>query len=153
MDAISRYMSADHRRCDDLFAAAEAAAGAGLWQDSQPAFEAFIEATERHLALEEDVLFPAFEARTGSAGGPTEVMRREHTQMRELIRELGETLVRRDPQGFTGIAEGLTILMQQHNLKEEAILYGMLDAALGAEQAELLARLESAAEGSGPRPG
>jgi DUF438 domain-containing protein len=63
--------------------------------------------------------------------GPTEVMRGEHRQMRDLLAQMRASLANRDSDDFGGNAETLLIMMQQHNMKEENILYPMCDNALG----------------------
>lgn len=148
MDAISDFLGPDHRRCDDLFEAAEAAVAAGDWARAREKFTAFAGAMDRHFAMEEDVLFPAFEARTGNQAGPPRVMRMEHGQMRELIREMEDALARRDGEGFAGLSETLLVLMQQHNLKEEQILYPMCDRVLADEGDTLVARMAGQAGAS-----
>jgi hemerythrin-like domain-containing protein len=97
----------------------------------------------RHFSMEEDVLFPAFEQRTGMSGGPTFVMREEHRQMNGLLAEMGAALARRDGQAYLGQSETLLMLMRQHNMKEENILYPMSDQALADRQSELLAAMEA----------
>ena len=47
------------------------------------------------------------------------------------------------PQENSGIADTLLIMMQQHNMKEENILYPMCDQHLSNELAPLLERLET----------
>ncbi len=59
-------------------------------------------------------------------------MRLEHAQMRPLLAQLEAACAARDGDGYAGAAETLLILMQQHNMKEENILYPMCDQALGA---------------------
>jgi DUF438 domain-containing protein len=66
--------------------------------------------------------------------GPTEVMRGEHRQMRDLLGQMSSGLADRDGDTFSGAAETLLILMQQHNMKEENILYPMCDNALGGSE-------------------
>jgi hypothetical protein len=51
--------------------------------------------------------------------------------MRELLAQMKAGLDDRDDDGFSGNAETLLIMMQQHNMKEENILYPMCDNALG----------------------
>jgi len=77
------------------------------------------------------MLFPAFEAVTGMTAGPTQMMRYEHAQMRELIEQMQSTQQRREKNAFAGVAETLLVMMQQHNMKEENILYPMCDRSLG----------------------
>lgn len=136
MPTISDYLSADHQRCDSLFAEAEAAA-AHNQADANAAFDAFAAAMLHHLDMEESVLFPAFEQATGSNMGPTRIMRMEHAQMRELFAQMQDALGANDSTTFAGLAETLLILMQQHNLKEEQMLYPMSDRALGEPAAVL----------------
>ncbi|MBS0614631.1 MAG: hemerythrin domain-containing protein, partial [Proteobacteria bacterium] len=87
---------------------------------------------EWHFSAEESRLFPSFEAATGTTAGPTSVMREEHAQLRELMEGCGEALASHDANGFAGQAETLLILLQQHNAKEENILYPMCERMLGS---------------------
>ncbi|HHC07290.1 MAG TPA: hemerythrin domain-containing protein [Actinobacteria bacterium] len=141
MAEIADFMTAEHRRCDELFAEAEAAVAAADWEAAEERFEEFADLTLRHLEREERVLFPEFEARTGMSDGPTVVMRREHDQMRALLASMREALARRDDDGFLGDAETFMILTQQHDMKEEQVLYPMSDEALGAEAPTVLGRM------------
>jgi iron-sulfur cluster repair protein YtfE (RIC family) len=144
MSGISTAMTRDHRDCDELFAAAETAVTIGDWPRATRAFESFRGAMERHFRMEEESLFPAFESHTGMTAGPTEVMRTEHAEMRELFDRIAGGLAARDADEFLGLAETLNLLVQQHNMKEEQVLYAMLDAALGPEAEKLLAAFASA---------
>lgn len=138
MNSLSEFLTDDHHACDDLFAATENAVAVKDWQRAREHFEHFAAAMARHFAREETVLFPAFEARTGNASGPTFVMRAEHAQMNALLADMGAELARMDARGFLGRAETLLMLMRQHNLKEENILYPMTDQALADQCAGLL---------------
>jgi len=139
MSSISATMTRDHRDCDTLFAAAEAAAAKRDWPGAARAFESFRAAMDRHFRMEEETLFPAFEAHTGMVSGPTEVMRMEHADMRELFDRLAAALAAEDADEFLGLAETFNLLEQQHNMKEEQVLYALLDEALGADAEKLVA--------------
>jgi iron-sulfur cluster repair protein YtfE (RIC family) len=141
MSSIRATMTDDHRRCDRIFADAEAAVSQRDWPGAGGHFSEFREAMERHFGLEEQVLFPALEARAGGALGPTQVMRMEHAQMRQLLVEMSNAADRRDQQAYLGAAETLMIVMQQHNMKEEQILYRMTDEMLADQAPQLLERL------------
>lgn len=126
---ITRPLRQHHQHCDELFSIVEQSAANHDW-DSGPGVGpllAFIAEMERHFQCEEDLLFPAFEAATGMSQGPTQVMRMEHQQMRALMQQMQEAWTARDGDAFSGAAETLLILMQQHNMKEENILYPMCD--------------------------
>jgi iron-sulfur cluster repair protein YtfE (RIC family) len=130
---VSQVLPPHHKHCDDLFAAAEEAAQQGDWARCGSALAGFALELRAHLAAEEAVLFPAFEAASGMKNGPTQMMRIEHEQMRELLGQLEAGLAAQDAEGFDGAAETLLILMQQHNMKEENILYPMCDRALAGD--------------------
>jgi hemerythrin-like domain-containing protein len=96
-----------------------------------------------HFAMEEAVLFPAFEARTGMSMGPTQVMRSEHEQMRGLIRDMAQALAGSDQDNYLGQSETLNMLMQQHNLKEENMLYPMSDQVLAPDRDQLIQSMQA----------
>lgn len=127
---IRDMMARDHKDCDELFTVTEKVANEGDWPATTQSFNQFIKSMECHLAMEEEVLFPAFENATGMTQGPTMVMRMEHEQMRELFAQMREALEEQNGGDFLGQAETLLILMQQHNAKEEQMLYPMMDDAL-----------------------
>ena len=142
--SITTPLFQHHKHCDEIFADAEEACGGGDWAAGAEAFEVFRGQLETHFASEEELLFPAFEAATGMTSGPTEVMRGEHRQMRDLLAQMQAAVEARDNDAFGGAAETLLILMQQHNMKEENILYPMCDNALGSSDvgASLVERLK-----------
>jgi hemerythrin-like domain-containing protein len=141
MSLPTQILPAHHRHCDDLFVAAEESAQRGDWAAAAPAFERFNDQMKAHFEAEEGLLFPAFEAATGMSEGPTQMMRYEHEQMRSLLAQLAEACAAHDGEGYAGVAETLLMLMQQHNMKEENMLYPMCDRALGAEAERVAAEM------------
>jgi hemerythrin-like domain-containing protein len=138
MDTISSYLTNDHKLCDDAFIEAENCVSASLWDRAEICFQKFSDALEHHFAMEEKVLFLAFENAIGSAEGPTNVMRNEHRQIRGITSMLDQALKRRDANAFLGHAETLNILVQQHNMKEEGILYLMADRLLSDRNHDII---------------
>ena len=134
---IKQFMSQDHKDCDLLYAKAETAVSVEDWATANQVFNDFMQAMERHLGVEEKELFPAFEDATGMKMGPTEMMRMEHDQMRVLFVEMRDALDRQHRDDYLGIADTLLILMQQHNMKEEQILYNMMDQHLSDDNIHL----------------
>ena len=130
---ISTHMKAEHRECDTLFAAAEEAIAKGEWDAANERFLRFANETLRHFKEEEETLFPAFESATGMTQGPTQVMRYEHEQVKGLIGNMAEAIEKKDKDAALSIAESMMILLQQHNMKEEQMLYAMCDRQLPPE--------------------
>jgi DUF438 domain-containing protein len=130
MSTIRTFMTDDHRRCDDFFAEIEQAIGKKQIEAARAAYGHFRSAMLAHFDSEEKTLFPAFEAKTGMSMGPTQVMRMEHQQMRDLLDEAQAAIDSGDTDEYLGLAETMLIMMQQHNMKEENILYPMCDQHL-----------------------
>lgn len=147
MTAIVEFLSAEHRCCDEGFAAAEEAAQAGDPNRCREAFQRFQAAMALHFRKEEEHLFPTFEHVSGNAMGPTRVMRLEHQQMRETLAEMEEALRDGDLEQFLGQAETLLILVQQHNIKEEQILYPMCDRVFGVETGAVIEAMQALSNG------
>ena len=142
MHTIQHFMASDHRRCDDIFVAVEQALHAQAWERASAALASFRSAMLQHFEAEETLLFPAFEEQTGMTQGPTQVMRSEHEQLRELLDAARDALAAQDAEAYSGEAETLLIMMQQHNMKEENMLYPMCDQRLAGQTDDLLARMQ-----------
>lgn len=146
MPTISQFLSADHRRCDDLFIAAERAIDAQDWANGVRLFDDFRTAIEQHLAMEEQVLFAAYEA-VASAQGPSQVMCIEHEQMRALFEYMARAAREQARTEYLGLAETLLVLMQQHNMKEEHVLYPLCNRLLAESAEDLIAHMRCVATG------
>ncbi len=139
---IQAFLGEDHRRCDALIGEAEGAALAGDLARTQALFEVLNLSMRRHFAMEEEGVFPDFDARSAmAAAGPTEVMRSEHEQMRSLLDLMAAHLSSQDLEGYGAVSETMTILMEQHNIKEEQMLYPMVDELFGPEAETYVKRL------------
>lgn len=143
-DLISSFLTRDHRRCDQLLAACETAVSKRVWKAAGEASADLRDALHRHFALEEELLFPEVEQASPMAAGPTSIMRMEHEQMRQLLADLGQSIRDCDRGACLGELETLHFLSQQHNAKEEGILYPIADGALSGSSEVLLERMRNA---------
>ena len=140
---ISNYMTDEHRACDVAFADVEKAVSNADFDAAQASFENFMLDTLKHFRKEEEVLFPSFEQASGSTMGPTQVMRMEHDQVRGLFDKMKSALDAKDKDEFFSVADTLMILLQQHNMKEEQMLYTMCDRSLGALADEIVEKMQA----------
>jgi iron-sulfur cluster repair protein YtfE (RIC family) len=139
---ITAYLSADHDRLDALFAESIKLLAADAIEAARVAFGRFHDGLKRHIALEENIVFPLFDQRTRIVG-PLTVMRHEHQILTELLGRGRLALDRGDRAAFDAVVTPLQELIQAHNLKEERILYPRTDAALDEEERrEVAGRLE-----------
>ena len=99
---------------------------------------------EPHHKKEEDVLFPALEAKgIPRDGGPTGVMLSEHQEKRNYVKGLRLALQNGDDKEMKRNGLSIVNLMRSHIDKENNILYPMAEQLLSAEDlAELAAKCE-----------
>jgi len=140
-------MKAQHRECDEIFAAAEKSVIDGDFEQAEKQFLLFADDTLNHFKREEESLFPTFEELTGSSEGPTQMMRYEHEQIRGLIGNMAKAVEEKDTDAFLSIAESMMIMLQQHNMKEEQMLYAMCDRVIPQEVKETTIETMKAIEG------
>lgn len=142
MTTLAEYMSTGHKNCDEAFALAEEAAMDKHWEHAQATFNTFRHNMARHFRMEEEVLFPAL-LDAGGPQGPVQVMHMEHAQINELIEQMAGAINSRNSKEYGGLSETLLIVMQQHNLKEEQMLYPIADQILAAQREALISRLQA----------
>ncbi len=138
---ISDYFKEDHDRLDDLFEKfreirERTPDKAGEF------FKSFRIGLEQHIQWEEQILFPVFEQKTGMAGqGPTVVMRIEHQEIRRLLSEI-DFEIRSQKEETKRYAQALFDILKEHNMKEEEILYPMIDEVISnMERREILEKV------------
>jgi iron-sulfur cluster repair protein YtfE (RIC family) len=148
-DTINTFLSADHERLTELWEGTLAAVDAEEFNNVHSRAAAFIAGLRRHIGMEEQILFPAIEQKTGERDfGPTWAMRQEHRQIEHALDRLRSLLTVEERwtaiQAIEGQEVDLTALLRSHDAKEEAVLYPMADQILGAAEAkELVARMKT----------
>lgn len=147
MEQIADFMAKDHDRLDSLFAEFKGKKHRDF-PGARALFYEFHSGLIRHIAWEEELLFPRFEERTGMRDtGPTAVMRMEHRQVKGFLEQIRNQLAAGDAQ--TDEQEGgLKAVLTEHNQKEEAVLYPWMDRSLTeTEVREILEKMRNRPQG------
>ncbi len=146
METICDYLVYDHQRCDALFSQVETSVASREWPRAEQSFQLFSSAVDRHIRTEEGILFPTFEKAIRGSGMPLGMLRVEHQRIRAIVGRLYDALCRSDPVDFMLHTETLALLMQQHNIKEEDMLYPLLDRILGSRTVEIVCAMREKLE-------
>jgi len=142
--SISHHYGEDHDRLDELFQRFQTLKSSDR-ASAVRAFQEFHAGLERHIVWEEEILFPAFETKTGMTSGPTQVMRWEHEQIRGFLAAIAGKLAA-GADDTSDDEAGLLAVLGPHNHKEENILYPMIDQVTdGAERTQIFAEMEQRA--------
>ena len=141
---ITEFLQTDHTRLDSLYNGFQEAIKAGNWEQATVSWNEFSHGLKRHIRIEEELLFPAFEEKTGMKdAGPTFVMKMEHTDIKELLDQIGALTQAQNERGASDTAYRLTNTLVDHNMKEEHILYPESDSFLTeAERAALVKKAQ-----------
>ncbi|HKB15726.1 MAG TPA: hemerythrin domain-containing protein [Planctomycetota bacterium] len=154
---ITDFFQRDHREIDALYHGALERAREGAAGPALSTFEEYDRSLERHIRWEEDLVFPAFEEASGlRGGGPTEVMRAEHREIRALKQRLrAQIAALRGPADRTAplweTARSLERVLREHNAKEESVLYLACDQTLPRESRAGILRQVAAEKAPAPR--
>ena len=130
---INQFMTADHRECDEQFAQLENIVDQGNFVEAKTMFAEFQSHMLKHLDMEEQVIFPQYQNCEGGHCDPTPVMISEHNQMRVAFTQMHNAINENNKEKFLGQSETLLFTMQQHNMKEEQMMYNLADQALDSE--------------------
>lgn len=132
---ISSMFDKDHERLDALFKSFQTLKRTDFLK-AKNAFLEFKAGLQRHVAWEEEVMFPLWEKKSGmTGGGPTIVMRNEHREIGDCLESLARKIQAQNPETDRE-EETLLDLLDRHNMSEEEVLYPEMDHLISAEERE-----------------
>jgi iron-sulfur cluster repair protein YtfE (RIC family) len=92
------------------------------------------------VAIEEEILFPLYEARAWRKARAPQVMRHEHRAIEAAIETMRDGLARQNVARFREGYARLHAVLPAHHLKEEHVLYAAIDAVLTHAEREAIGR-------------
>lgn len=140
----------EHSLYENLLSLCVEAAGTEDWESVDRVMQELVTHLKRHMALEEDVLFPAYESTPRAPQGPTTALREEHDAIVRLIRDTARVIKTRESDPVLECLATLEYQMIKHHEKEEDIFLPMASHILDDSRDELLRRLAEF-EGTGSR--
>jgi hypothetical protein len=131
-----RMLQALHERVERQFQAYEAAEGSHPRQHR--AVRAIGRALATHVAVEDELLYPALRAQTGRHDGEVERQRQQDHVLDLLLVELGGMIP--SERGYDAKVRVLMDIFRQHARDAEALMVPELRRRLGPAEHELLGR-------------
>lgn len=142
--ALSERLRCDNRRLDGAVGEVGRRLREGPLASARDALNRCTAAWERQVRLEEEVLYPLFELRLGTAGAGTAAMRDEHREILRAFASLEAALSAGRRSAALEELEALRAMVGLHLSREDRVVYPALDAMLSdGERARLLARVET----------
>ncbi|MBK9387048.1 MAG: hemerythrin domain-containing protein [Planctomycetes bacterium] len=136
---VGGYLGWDHRRMEAILRLGVMLAERADWSAAQALLADHGAALRRHADLEDEILFPAVLAAQGGVdGGPIELLRTEHVEVRRSIHVMLRAVRDRD---LTAVREACELLERgalEHHAKEEEILFPAIDESFEPRELERL---------------
>lgn len=138
---IKEFMIRDHDRLDRTLKDFQQIKN----KDPAQAWELFLEFKTgllRHIAWEEEILFPSIECRTDMhMPGPSIRMRTEHQQIRGFLEKITDRIVQKR-ENAEELGKNMISLLILHCEEEETILYPWIEMTLNeADQEDALNKI------------
>jgi iron-sulfur cluster repair protein YtfE (RIC family) len=132
--SVSECLAARHDEHDDLLLEVRHLTDAGEFGYARRKLEAFVRAIDRHVRVEEDVLFPEVLRRAPGAGSLVRAMQREHQAIFAAVTDLKSALERDDAEAVRIGLELVGRVLPAHEVRETHLIYPQLDRSLSAEE-------------------
>lgn len=127
---ISELMTFDHRECDVFFENIDKLINNKDFVAARENIIHWMNKNFKHFEVEETAIFPTLASQLGIVIPPVQMMIHEHHQIRNLITEIVSSFETADIETTLGNIETCFMMIQQHNMKEENILYPLIDREL-----------------------
>ena len=141
MNSTDNWLVHEHSLYEDLLSECRDSAETEDWVNVQLIFEQLVTHLKRHIVLEEEVLYPAYESAPHAPQGPTTALREEHSAIIRLLRDLAQVIGTRNSEQLLESLVYLENRMIKHHEKEEDIFLPMASHILNAGRDELLRKL------------
>ncbi len=117
MRVVAGFLEAGCDAIDGLLADARMLARERLPGAARSALSQLGRRLDRHLRLDERVVFPMVEEQSGSRRA-TAALRREHARLRALVEEADAAVERRNPKAFLHTTAVLADRLRRHHRRE-----------------------------------
>jgi len=122
MRSEERRISSQHTQLNDLYQGVASSLERSGVHTARVAFTRFADALEAHLALEDDLYFPALHGLRPDLGGQLTLLVREHRALRLLTTELHALFEAGERDTASDRLADLAEHIRSHEAKEEALI-------------------------------
>ena len=141
MNSSSNWLIHEHSLYEHLLSECMEAVEIEDWTTVDSLFKRLITHLKRHMGLEEEILYPAYEAATHAPQGPTGALREEHDHIVRLVTDMVRVIKTRDSDHVLECLAHLERQMIKHHEKEEDIFLPMASHILDAKREEISQQL------------
>ena len=137
MSITDNWLAHEHTLYENLLLQCQDAIESEDWGIADTLFKEMLTSLKRHMALEEEVLFPAYESTPHAPQGPTQALRAEHDQIVRLMTDTAQVIKSRDSKRILECLHQLEKQLIKHHEKEEDIFLPMASHILASKREEI----------------
>ncbi len=141
MSSDDNWLIHEHSLYENLLSRCTEAAEIEDWKTVNTLFKKMVTHLKRHMALEDEVLYTAYETSTDAPQGPTGALREEHDRIARLVTDMARIIKTRDSDYVLECLAHLERQMIKHHEKEEDIFLPMASHILDARREEISQQL------------
>ena len=141
MSSTDNWLEHEHSLYENLLLQCQDAVESEDWGTADLLFKKMLTSLKRHMALEEEVLYPAYESSSHAPQGPTQALRAEHDQIVRLVTDTAQVIKSRGSDHVLECLLQLETQMIKHHEKEEDIFLPMASHILAAKREEISRKL------------
>lgn len=141
MSSTDNWLEHEHSLYEDLLSGCQDAVECEDWKGADQLFGEMVASLKRHMAMEEEVLYPAYESESSAPQGPTQELRAEHDQILRLVGDVVRVIKSRGSDHALECLAHLENRMIKHHEKEEDIFLPMASHILDAKREEIIRKL------------
>ena len=143
MKSAEHWLIHDHTQIEFLLGELNDACDTQNWHIMKRSLKELIRQLKYHMAQEEEVLFPAYDERTGPPHMPTMLLRKVHRDVIKILAELLSAIKVENLHVTQKLVAELQQAMLQHHEKEEKVFLPMASHILCEEREALSEALEN----------
>jgi hemerythrin-like domain-containing protein len=121
MKSTEHWLVHDHTELELVLRECHNAADISDWWAVEPFFTKLVTQLRYHMAQEEEVLFPAYDAKCEPSHMQTQELYNEHSEIIVSFRKLDKYIIYRDSDKTLDFIVALELSMLEHNKKEEKV--------------------------------
>jgi hemerythrin-like domain-containing protein len=141
MNNTDNWLVHEHSLYENLLSRIQDAVEFDDWGSADLTFRELVAHLKQHMAVEEEVLYPAYEAEAHAPQGPTQALREEHDRIVLLVRDMLPVIKTRDSEHVLESLSRLEYEMIKHHEKEEDIFLPMASHILDEKREEISQKL------------
>ncbi len=138
MSGTDNWLVHEHSLYENLLSECTEAVEIEDWRTANLLFKRIVTHLKRHMALEEEVLYSAYEAVTHAPQGPTGALREEHDHIVRLIMDMARVIKTKDSDYVLECLAHLERQMIKHHEMEEDMFLPMASYILDVRKSRFV---------------